>query len=168
MKKLSIILICVLVTIASCTKKNEVHPEVGDGNDEIVTVGIDNVKIKYVRNDISSLQKVMFHYGLTDEQQFDVAEMTKKSDSFELTLNNLVNDTLYSYYYEMFPYSGNAYQTSRKTFHTQANDTPTPPIVGLPSVWSRDVRRETRGDLASRVSCLASRITLQLQLFSPT
>lgn len=137
MKKLSIILIGVLVALAACTKSKEVHPEIGDGNDEIVTVGIDNVHIKYIRNDIASLQKVMFNYSLADEQQFGAAEMTKKSDCFELTLNNLESDTLYSYYYEVSPYSGNSYQTVQKSFRTQFIDTvqpvpPTPPS-GVPT-----------------------------------
>ena len=40
MKKLSIILACILVAMISCTKSKEVHPENGDGDDEIVTVGM--------------------------------------------------------------------------------------------------------------------------------
>lgn len=132
MKKLSIILACALVALVSCTKSIEVHPEIGDGNDEILTIGMDNVNIKYTRNDIGNLQKVVFHYSITEEQQFDAAEMTKKSDYFEVTVNNLVNDTLYSYYYELFPYNGNASLTTQKTFHTQANETPAPPTPPTP------------------------------------
>lgn len=131
MKKISIILIIALFALDSCTKSKEIHPEIGNGNDEIVTVGMDNVHIKYIRNDIASLQKVLFHYSLVDAQQFDAAEMTKQSDCFTLILNNLLSDTLYRYYYEMFPYSGDAYQTEQKTFHTQAS-APTPPPVIIP------------------------------------
>ena len=146
MKRLSIFLMFILLVLVSCTKSKEVHPEIGDGNDEILTVGVDNVKIKYVRDDISSLQKVMFHYSIADEQQYNAVKMTKKSDCFELTLNNLLRDTLYSYYYEMFPNSGNAYQTSQKTFHTQAGDIPTPPTppsVELPTVVTAEVSEIT-------------------------
>ena len=126
MKKLSIVLISILVALTSCTKSKEVHPEIGDGYDEIITVGVDNVQIKYIRNDIASLQKVIFHYN----PQFGSAEMTKQSDCFILTLDNLLCDTVYSYYYEMFPYNANAYQTEMKTFRTQACE-PTPPPAGL-------------------------------------
>lgn len=43
----------------SCTKSKEVHPEIGDGNDELVTVGINNISVKYIRNDIANLQKMV-------------------------------------------------------------------------------------------------------------
>ena len=115
MKKLSIILLFALVAMISCTKSKEVHPEIGDGNDELVTVGINNISVKYIRNDIANLQKVVFHYSITDAQQFDATEMTKTSDCFMLTLNDLQRDTLYRYYYELFPYSGNTFNTNQKT-----------------------------------------------------
>lgn len=132
MKKLSILLVSALLALVSCTKSKIVHPEIGNGNDEIITVGVDNVQIKYIRNDVASLQKVMFNYSLANEQQFTAAEMTKHSDCFTLTLNNLLSDTLYSYYYELFPYNANAYQTDQKTFRTLVS-VPTPPPVVVPT-----------------------------------
>lgn len=129
MKKLSIIILFALVAMISCTKSKEVHPEIGDGNDELITVGINNISVKYIRNDIANIQKVVFHYSITDAQQFDASEMTKTSDCFVLTLNNLQSDTLYSYYYELFPYNGNSFNTNQKTFRTQSSDTPAPPTV---------------------------------------
>lgn len=132
MNKTSIFLVVALLALASCTKSKIVHPEIGNGNDEIITVGVDNVQIKYIRNDVASLQKVMFNYSLADEQQFASAEMTKHSDCFTLTLNNLLSDTLYSYYYELYPYNSNAYQTDQKTFRTQVS-APTPPPVVVPT-----------------------------------
>lgn len=127
MKKLSIILISALVALAACTKNKEVHPEIGDGNDEIVTVGMKDVHVEYARTDHAELSRVVFHYSLSEEQQFEAAEMTKREDFFELTLNDLVSDTLYNYYYELFPKSGSAVVTDRKTFHTQAYVVPEPP-----------------------------------------
>lgn len=127
MKRISIILAYILVIMISCTKSKEVHPEIGDGNDEIVTVGIDEVHVKYITDNIANLQKVVFRYSITDAQQFDAAEMTKTSDCFTLTLNDLLSDTLYSYYYEQYPYSGNAFTTVQKTFHTQFFEQPEPP-----------------------------------------
>lgn len=132
MKKLSIVLLFALVAMLSCTKNKEVHPEIGDGNDELVTVGINNISIKYIRNDIANLQKVVFHYSITDAQQFNATQMTKTSDCFTLTLNDLQSDTLYSYYYELFPYSGNTSTTNQKTFRTQSSDTPAPPTPPSP------------------------------------
>ena len=148
MKKLSIILACALVALVACTKSKEVHPEIGDGNDEIVTVGVKDVHVEYLRTDHVDLQKVVFHYSLAEEQQFEATEMTKRETFFELTLNDLLSDTLYGYYYEVFPNGGAAYNTERKTFHTQAFDTPEPPTppsdeheyvdLGLPSgtLWA--------------------------------
>lgn len=132
MKKLSIILIGVLVALAACTKSKEVHPEIGDGNDEIVTVGMKDVHVEYTLTDISELQKAVFHYSLAEAQQFAAAEMTKHEDFFELTLNNLLSDTLYSYYYELFSMDGETSLTGKKTFHTQAMDTPEPPTPPTP------------------------------------
>ncbi len=158
MKKLSII-ICVLVTLAACTKSKEVHPEIGDGNDEIVTVGMKDVHIEYTRTDHAELSRVVFHYCPADAngnaQQFEAVEMTKKDTFFELTLNDLLSDTLYCYYYELFSKSGNAYLSEQKTFRTQAFDTPeppgppTPPGAELPTV----ITGEVTGITAHSASC---------------
>ena len=132
MKKLLIVLISVLVVLASCTKSKEVHPELGDGNDEIVTVGMKDVHVKYTQTDHVELNRVVFHYGLAEVHQFDAAEMTKRETFFELALNDLVSDTLYDYCYELFYNSGETSITEQKTFHTQAYDTPTPPTPPTP------------------------------------
>lgn len=132
MKKLSIILIFALAVFAACTKSKEVHPEIGDGNDELVTVGMKDVHVKYLRTDHAELSRVVFHYSLTEVQQFAAAEMTKREDCFELTLTNLLSDTLYSYYYELFSMDGETSLTGKKTFHTQTMDTPEPPTPPTP------------------------------------
>lgn len=139
MKKISIILIAVLVSLAACTKNKEVHPEIGDGNDEIVTVSAKDVHVKYTRADFSELQEVVFHYSLAEAQQFAVVEMIKREAFFELTLNDLLSDTLYCYYYELFPNSGDAFNTSQKTFHTQLYETPEPPVIELPIVITTEI-----------------------------
>ena len=136
MKKLSIILAFALVALTACTKSKEVHPEIGDGNDEIVTVGMKDVHVEYSRTDHASLNRVVFHYCPADAngnaQQFEAAEMTKKETFFELVLDDLICDTLYWYYYELFPNSGDAFNSVQKTFHTQACDTPEPPEPPTP------------------------------------
>ena len=136
MKNLSIILISALVAFASCTKSKEVHPEIGDGNDEIITVGTTGVHVKYARTDHAELNRVVFHYCPADAngnaQQFKAAEMIKRGTLFELTLNDLLSDTLYWYYYESFSSGGEASNSSQKTFRTQAFDQPEPPTPPTP------------------------------------
>lgn len=131
----------------SCTKSKEVHPEIGDGNDEIVTVGMKDVHVEYIPADISEFSKVMFHYchanANGNSQQFAAAQMTKKETLFELTLNDLLKDTLYWYYYELYPISGDAFNAPQKTFHTQAFDAPEPPAVELPTVTTAEVSEIT-------------------------
>ena len=142
MKNLSIILACILVAMMSCTKSKEVHPELGDGNEEFLTVGTKTAHVEYTRADMAELRKVVFHFGLSGSQQFAMAEMTKKVDFFDLTLNDLVSDTLYQYYYELFPSNGEASITEQKTFHTIAVDSPvppTPPVAELPTVVTEEV-----------------------------
>ena len=119
MKKLSIILISTLVALAACTKSKEVHPEIGDGNDEIITVGMKDVHVEYTRTDHAELSRVVFHYSLAEVQQFAAAEMAKRETFFELTLNDLLSDTLYDYYYELFYNGGDTSITVQKTFHTR-------------------------------------------------
>lgn len=116
----------------SCTKSKEVHPEIGDGNDEIVTVGMKDVHVKYTRTDHAELGRVVFHYSLAQVQQFEAAEMTKQETFFELTLNDLLSDTLYDYYYELFYNGGESPKTEQKTFHTQPFDAPEPPEPPTP------------------------------------
>ena len=136
MKNQSIIIVCLLLAMMSCTKSKEVHPEIGDGNDEIVTVCVKDVHVEYTRTDHAELNRVVFHYCPADAngnaQQFVAAEMTKKETFFELTLNDLLRDTLYWYYYELFPNSGDAFNTIQKTFRTQAYDAPEPPEPPTP------------------------------------
>lgn len=142
MRNSSIILIWSLVALMSCTKSKEVHPELGDGNEEFITVAATTAHVEYTRTDLAELRKVVFHYGLSGAQQFTIAEMAKKEDFFDLTLNDLVNDTLYQYYYELFPSNGETSITEQKTFHTLAVDSPvppTPPVVELPAVVTIEV-----------------------------
>ena len=130
----------------SCTKSKEVHPELGDGNEEFLTVGATTAHVEYTRTDIAELRKVVFHYSLSGSQPFAAAEMAKKEDFFDLTLNDLVSDSLYFYYYEVFPSSGDASTTEQKTFHTLAVDSPvppTPPVVELPTVVTAEVSEIT-------------------------
>ncbi len=150
MKNLSIILACLLVAMVSCTKSKEVHPEIGDGNDEIVTVGMKDVHMEYTRTDHAELSSVVFHYCPADAngnaQQFDAAEMTKKETFFDLVLDDLICDTLYWYYYELFPNSGNAFTTAQKTFHTQIIEQPgppTPPVAELPTIVTIEISEIT-------------------------
>ena len=122
MKKLLIILVCALMVIMSCTKSKKIYPEIGDGNEEVVTVGVKDVYVEYARADYGELSRIVFHYCPADSngnsQQYEAAEMTKKESFFELTLNDLLTNTLYWYYFELFFINGNSSNTVQKTFHT--------------------------------------------------
>lgn len=135
MKKLSIILACALVAMMSCTKSKEVHPEIGDGNDEILTVGMKDVHVEYTRTDHAELNRVVFHYNIA------AAEMTKRETFFEITINNLMSDTLYGYYYELFYNSGDTAITEWKNFHTQdcPFDLPQVATMGIASITKNSV-----------------------------
>jgi len=158
MKNLSIILVCLLVAMISCTKSKEVHPEIGDGNDEIVTVGIKDVHVEYTRTDHAELNRVVFYYCPADTdgnaQQFMAAEMTKKETFFELVLDDLICDTLFWYYYELFPNSGDAFTTAQKTFHTQFYEDPYPTgsVNGLFSVSPTQKVYFSQGNLQYQAS----------------
>lgn len=151
MKKLSIIFMCALVTMISCTKSKEVHPEIGDGNDEILTVGVKDIHVEYYRTDMERLEKVYFYYRLASlpegPQYYNSAEMTKREKHFEMTLTDLLPDTLYYYYYLMTDDSGGpGIQTGSKTFRTMAPglpEPPTPPSVELPTVVTMEVSEIT-------------------------
>lgn len=131
MKKLSLVVVCVLAVMMSCTKAKEIVPDTGDDNTEVITVSMNDVHVEYTWSDHAELSRALFHYCLADAngntQQFEAAEMTKQETFFELTLNDLLSDTLYWYYYELFPNNGDAFTTDQKTFHTLASDTPEPP-----------------------------------------
>ena len=151
MKKLSIILFSILLTLAACTKSKEVHPELGDGNDEILTVGVKDIHVEYYRTDMERLEKVYFYYRLAalpeGPQYYNSAEMTKREKHFEMTLTDLLPDTLYYYYYLMTDDSGRpGIQTGSKTFRTMAPglpEPPTPPSVELPTVVTMEVSEIT-------------------------
>ena len=132
MKKTSVILICALVALTACTKSKEVHPELGDGNDEIVTVGTKGIHVEFLHTDHAELNRVVFHYGLSGTQTFISAEMAKNDSFFELTLNDLLSDTLYCYFFELFPNGGDVLTMEQKSFHTQAFDEPEPPVPPTP------------------------------------
>ena len=116
----------------SCTKSKEVHPELGDGNDEIITVGMTDVHVEYFRNDMADLEKVDFWYWLdSDPQNIQYSEMAKREDRFELILNDLLSDTLYRYFYLLHSISSDTSYTTEKTFHTQAFPFGTPEVVTI-------------------------------------
>ena len=111
MKKLSIVFVFILVVLASCTKSKEVHPETGDGNDEILMVGMRNIHVIYMPANIEDLHKVVFYYSLSEAKQFNASEMINRENCFELTLDSLLSDTLYYYYYEIFPNGSSSYHS---------------------------------------------------------
>ena len=121
----------------SCTKSKEVHPEIGDANDEILMVGVKDVHVKYFRCNMDDLEKVYFNYrlALSPEvpQNYSRVEMIRREDYFELTITDLLPDTLYCYYYYIVNNDvGSTTQTESKTFHTQFYEQPEPPTPPTP------------------------------------
>ena len=140
MKNPSIIFICALVILMSCTKSNEVHPEQGDGFNEIITVGLDSVNVKYFRADFDELDQIRFKYWYHLAPDTAEAIMERNDSFFELCLNDLLGDTLYYYRYVLYP---GAIVEEIKQFHTQAYDAPEPPTISLPIVNTVDVTEIT-------------------------
>lgn len=146
MKTPSILLACFLLVMMSCTKSNEYHPELGDGNNEIVTVGASEVCVKYYRSDISELEKIEFQYKPENQpfyQSFDTVEMTKRDTYFELNLTGLLSNTVYTYKYELFFKNGNIDQQGYYSFTTDTIQSTNPFFIGYPTLMTADISEIT-------------------------
>lgn len=158
MKKPSVILFACAIVMISCSKNKEYHPELGDGNNEIITIGFQDVSVKYYRTDIAELSKVEFHYKPEYQPYyviFDTVEMIKKDNYFELTLNGLLSNTLYTYKYELFYKNGDIDERGYYSFYTDSVPSSIPPVMELPKVITAEITEITentakcRGELTS-------------------
>ena len=121
----------------SCTKSKVVHPEIGDGNDEILTIGVKDVHVEYFCNNMDAFERLFFCYCLAstldDPQYYTRAEMSKLEDHFELNLTNMLSDTLYRYCYLFVDnLGGTDTYTESKTFRTLTFVQPEPPTPPTP------------------------------------
>ena len=130
MKKISIMIMVLVVALASCKKTPEVNLKYVDVERDLVTVGttIANIQCDYAY--IATLKKAYFCYGEGEnENAFTSAEMRVVQNTLYVELVGLRENTTYNYYYE-FHNGFNSMRTALKSFKTEAS----PSGVTLPTV----------------------------------
>ena len=138
MKKISIMIMILVVALASCKKTPEVNLKYVDVVRDLVTVGTTTASIQCDYAYIATLKKAYLYYGEGEnENAFTSAEMRVVQNTLYVELTGLKANTTYSYYYE-FHNGFNSMQTALKTFKTEAGngggeEPPTPEIM-LPTV----------------------------------
>ena len=145
MKKISIMLLALVVALASCKKTPEVNLKYVDVERDLVTVGTTTANIQCDYEYIATLKKAYFFYG-EGETNMNSAEMRVVQNTLYVELVGLSENTTYNYYYE-FHNGFNSMRTVLKTFKTEAgngggNEPPTPEIT-LPTVITASVTEIT-------------------------
>lgn len=135
MKKLSLIILALLVVLASCKKAPEVNLKYVDVEREVLTIGTTTATFQCDYQYITTLKSAKIYYGL-GESGMASKEMQVVSSSLYAEITGLASSTTYNYYYEF--YNGyNSMQSAVKTFVTES----TP--VTLPTVITADVTEIT-------------------------
>lgn len=130
MKKISIMILVLVVAMASCKKTPEVNLKYVDVERDLVTVGMTTANIQCDYDYIATLKKAYLFYGEgTDESDFTSAEMRVVQNTLYVELMGLKSNTTYNYYYE-FHNGFNSMRTALKSFKTEAS----PGDVTLPTV----------------------------------
>lgn len=139
MKKISIMIMVLVVASASCKKTPEVNLKYVDVERDLVTVGTTTANIQCDYDYIATLKKACLFYGeSTDEADFTSAEMRVVQNTLYVELTGLSENTTYNYYYE-FHNGFNSMRTAVKTFKTEAS----PTTVTLPTVVTATVTEIT-------------------------
>ena len=139
MKKISIIILVLVATLASCKKTPEVNLKYVDVERDLVTVGTTTANIQCDYQYITTMKKAYFCYGEGEnEDAFTSAEMRVVQNTLYVELIGLKANTTYSYYYE-FHNGFNSMRTALKTFKTEAS----PTTVTLPTVVTATVTEIT-------------------------
>ena len=148
MKKISIMILVLVVALASCKKTPEVNLKYVDVERDLITVGTTTATVQCDYQYIATLKKAYFYYGEgQDEADMNTAEMRVVQNTLYVELAGLKENTTYSYYYEF--YNGfNSMRTALKTFKTEAGngggeEPPTPPEITLPTVITASVTEIT-------------------------
>ncbi|MBR5082369.1 MAG: hypothetical protein IKX35_08030 [Bacteroidales bacterium] len=130
MKKISIMIMAIVVALASCKKTPEVNLKYVDVERDLVMVGTTTANIQCDYEYIASLKKAYFCYGEGEnEDNFTSAEMRVVQNTLYVELTGLRESTTYNYYYEF--YNGfNSMRSALKSFKTEAS----PSGVTLPTV----------------------------------
>ena len=146
MKKISIMIMLLVVAFASCKKTPEVNLKYVDVERDLITVGTTTATVQCDYQYIATLKKAFFYYG-ESETNMTSAEMRVVQNTLYVDLAGLSENTIYSYYYE-FHNGFNSMRTALKTFKTEAGngggeEPPTPPEIMLPTVITTSVTEIT-------------------------
>ena len=146
MKKISIMILALVVALASCKKTPEVNLKYVDVERDLITVGTTTATVQCDYEYIATLKKAFFFYG-ENETDMNMAEMRVVQNTLYVDLAGLKENTAYSYYYE-FHNGFNSMRTALKTFKTEAGngggeEPPTPPEIMLPTVITASVTEIT-------------------------
>ena len=146
MKKISIMILLLVVAFASCKKTPEVNLEYVDVERDLITVGTTTATVQCDYEYIATLKKAFFYYG-ESETDMNVAEMRVVQNTLYVDLAGLKESATYNYYYE-FHNGFNSMRTALKTFKTEAGngggeEPPTPPEIMLPTVITSSVTEIT-------------------------
>lgn len=139
MKKISILILTLLVAMAACKKVPEVNKEYVDVERDLITVGTITATIQCDYEYITTLKKAYLYYGEgEDATDMNVAEMSVVQKTLYVELGGLKGNTTYSYYYE-FVNGFNSMKSAVKAFKTEASST----TVTLPTVVTAEVTEIT-------------------------
>ena len=139
MKKISIIIMVLVVALASCKKTPEVNLKYVDVERDLVTVGITSANIQCDYAYIATLKKAYLYYGEGEnDPNMTSAEMQVVQNTLYVELTGLKENTTYSYYYE-FHNGFNSMRTALKTFKTETALV----VVTLPTVITAEVTEIT-------------------------
>ena len=158
MKKISILILTLLVAMAACKKVPEVNKEYVDVERDLITVGTTTASIQCDYQYIATLKKAYLYYGEgEDATDLTSAEMSVVQKTLYVELSGLKENTIYSYYYEF--YNGfNSMRTEAKTFKTENSpgggnsDTPIGSINGLFSIGEGPQMCFSQGNLQYQAS----------------
>lgn len=118
MKKISILIVILVVAVLSCKKTPNVNQQQVVIESEVVMVDSSSVYFECKYNYVTSLRKALLYYGEgVDETKMDTIEMQVIQDTLRAVLTNLNDSTTYHYCYEFFN-GFNSLRTDQKTFET--------------------------------------------------
>ena len=118
MKKISILILTLLVAMAACKKVPEVNKEYVDVERDLITVGATTATIQCDYGYITTLKKAYLYYGEgEDATDMNTAEMRVVDKSLCVDIKDLKENTIYSYFFE-FVNGFNTMQSATKTFKT--------------------------------------------------
>ena len=139
MKKISIMIMVLVVALASCKKTPEVNLKYVDVERDLITVGTATATVQCDYQYIATLKKAYLYYGEgEDETDMNTAEMRVVQNTLYVDLAGLKSNTTYSYFYE-FHNGFNSMRTVAKTFKTEGSGA----TITLPTVITAEVTEIT-------------------------